>query len=185
MKNLSIGVLVMLLTIIGAFSAPTAGLEGQELGDSDFISVSERGGPGSSSWPPSWRKSSEKRTLLVRGGPGSSSWPPSWLESSDSESKRTISERGGPGSSSWPPSWKTATEDSPTLLTRGGPGSSSWPPSWMKTETRPESESSKRTLLVRGGPGSSSWPPSWLKSSDDDNESKDGAQRRSPLSWKA
>lgn len=72
------------------------------------------GGPGSSSWPPSWKREEQ-------GGPGSSSWPPSWKRE---EEKRT--EEGGPGSSSWPPSWKRKEE--------GGPGSSSWPPSWKRDE---------------------------------------------------
>ncbi|KAL6904831.1 hypothetical protein GGI43DRAFT_381229 [Trichoderma evansii] len=75
-------IVIGLATVAGlAAAAPTPNTE--------IRSPAVEGGPGSSSWPPSWKRKEE-------GGPGSSSWPPSW--------KRE--EEGGPGSSSWPPSWK-------------------------------------------------------------------------------
>lgn len=46
-----------------AVAAPTPNTE--------IRSPEVEGGPGSSSWPPSWKRE-------VEGGPGSSSWPPSW-----------------------------------------------------------------------------------------------------------
>ncbi|KAJ3874191.1 hypothetical protein F5051DRAFT_100296 [Lentinula edodes] len=134
MKYFSFGALVVFL-ITGALAAPLPVEGGIE------PIIEGRGGPGSSSWPPSWMKSSEdKPVLLARGGVGRS------------VTERTLSGRGGPGSSSWPPSWMKSTEDKPTLLTRGGPGSSSWPPSWMKSSAK----SSKSAAERRGGAGSSS-----------------------------
>ncbi|KAJ3995343.1 hypothetical protein F5050DRAFT_321971 [Lentinula boryana] len=118
MKYFSVGVLAV-ISVAGALAAPLP-VEGE------VQPIVKRGGPGSSSWPPSWMKSSENNpTLLRRGGPGSSSWPPSWLKSSPDEStvtKRAVLERGGPGSSSWPPSWMKSTEGKPTILKRGGRG---------------------------------------------------------------
>ncbi|KAJ3754856.1 hypothetical protein EV360DRAFT_73352 [Lentinula raphanica] len=111
MKYFLLGVFVA-LSITGAQAAPLP-VEGE------FQPIIERGGPGSSSWPPSWMKSSESSPVLLRrGGPGSSSWPPPWLKSSTDESKRAILKRGGPGSSSWPPSWMKGTEDKATMLIR-------------------------------------------------------------------
>ncbi|KAL7924128.1 hypothetical protein ACQKWADRAFT_325340 [Trichoderma austrokoningii] len=64
-----------------AVAAPTPNTE--------IRSAEVEGGPGSSSWPSSWKRE-------VEGGPGSSSWPPSWKRD---EEKREV--EGGPGSSSW------------------------------------------------------------------------------------
>ncbi|KAJ3929700.1 MAG: hypothetical protein NXY57DRAFT_389795 [Lentinula lateritia] len=133
MKHFSFGALVVFL-ITGALAAPLPVEGGIE------PIIEGRGGPGSSSWPPSWMKSSEDKPILLARGGGRS------------VTESTLSGRGGPGSSSWPPSWMKSTEDKPTLLTRGGPGSSSWPPSWMKSSTK----SSKSAAEGRGGPGSSS-----------------------------